>query len=353
MDGSFLEDAAIRLAESGHVPDRIVRIAIRRMCARRLQEDVPADPEEAIARTEAFLAQMRSASIAPGPDHPNDQHYEVPAAFFRLVLGRHLKYSCGYWPEGVTSLDDAETEALQRTAEHAALADGQRILELGCGWGSLTLFMAETFRDARITAVSNSRSQREHIEAAARSRGLGNVEVITADMNDFAPEGRFDRIVSVEMFEHMRNYEALLSRVAKWLEPQGRLFVHVFCNRAVPYAFSTDGASNWMGRHFFTGGMMPSDDLLLRCASPLRPLRQWRWPGTHYQKTAEAWLANLDAQRAKVHEVMTRTYGDTDARRWQQRWRMFFMACAELFGFDAGRQWWVSHYLLGRDAGAP
>lgn len=346
VDFSLLEDTAVTLAESGRVPDRILRAAIRRMCAQRLQQDVPADPDLAAEQVAAFVDEMRRSPVALVPDQANEQHYEVPAAFFREALGARLKYSCCLWPAGVESLDAAEVAALERTVDHAALDDGRSILELGCGWGSLTLWMAERFPDSSITAVSNSASQRAFIETEAARRKLGNVEIVTADMNDFDPGRRFDRVVSIEMFEHMRNWPELCGRVARWLEPEGRALVHVFCNRSVPYAFTTEGASNWMGRHFFTGGIMPSDDLMLRCSSPLRVLRQWRWAGSHYRRTAEAWLANVDRRRDRVLEIMADTYGPTEAKVWLQRWRMFFLACAELFGFDEGRQWWVSHYQL-------
>ncbi len=349
MDTAALQDTAIRLAESGRVPDPILRRAIRHLCAQRLREDVPEDPARALERTEQFVRSMREGPIAPIPEAANEQHYEVPAAFFREVLGPHLKYSCAYWAPGCASLADAEAESLRRTAEHAQLADGQRVLELGCGWGSLTLWMAEHYPASTITAISNSASQRAFIERTAAGRGLGNVEVITADMNDVTEPGRFDRVVSVEMFEHMRNYERLLERIAGWLTPEGRVLIHIFCHRSVPYAYSTDGADNWMGRHFFSGGIMPSDDLLLRIRSPLRVRQQWRWPGSHYQRTANAWLDRLDERRDRVEELMAQTYGAPEASVWCQRWRMFFMACAELFGYEDGRQWWVSHYQLGAD----
>ncbi|MCA9708646.1 MAG: class I SAM-dependent methyltransferase [Myxococcales bacterium] len=348
MDAARLEDAALHLAETGRVPDPLLRIAIRRLCAQRLRHDVPDDPGHAMRRTEAFLHQMRQAPIAPLPHKANEQHYELPAAFFEQVLGPHRKYSCAYWPRPSTTLAEAEAEALARTAEHAELGDGQRVLELGCGWGSLTLWIAQRYPRSHVTAVSNSASQRAFIEQTARARGLANVEVVTADVGTLELSERFDRVVSVEMFEHLRNYERLLARIAGWLRPQGSLLVHIFCHRSVPYAFATEGADNWMGRHFFSGGIMPSDDLLLRCRSELRVVRQWRWPGTHYQRTAEAWLANLDRRREPVLELLAQAHGRPEAAVWRQRWRMFFMACAELFGYEGGRQWWVSHYRLTR-----
>ncbi|MCX4242214.1 SAM-dependent methyltransferase [Paraliomyxa miuraensis] len=349
MDASFLGDIAIGLAESGRVPDGALRWAIRRLCRQRLRDDVPDDPALAQARVEAFVAAASRSEIAPLPDHANAQHYEVPAAFFQEVLGPHLKYSCGLWEPGASTLVQAEEAALRQTCEHAALADGQRVLELGCGWGSLTLWMAERLPSSHITAVSNSGSQRAFIEDRARTRGLSNVEVVTADINDFEPAAAgFDRVVSVEMFEHVRNHGRLLRRIARWLDPEGMLLVHLFCHRDVPYAFGTEGTTDWMGRNFFSGGTMPSDGLLLRHQDDLRVRAQWRWPGTHYERTANAWLANLDERSDRVLAIMGQTYGQAHAHVWRQRWRMFFMGCAELFGYDHGRQWWVSHYRLGR-----
>jgi len=275
----------------------------------------------------------------------------VPAEFFARVLGPHRKYSCCEWNPGTPTLGDAEAAALATTCRRAGIADGQRILELGCGWGSLTLWMAERYPASRITALSNSNSQREFIQAEARRRGLANVRVVTSDINDFAvpaDAARFDRIVSVEMFEHLRNWPEAFRRVAGWLAPEGRFFMHVFAHRGAPYAFVDRDASDWMSRHFFAGGMMPSDDLAARCQDDLRLVDRWRWSGSHYARTAEAWLANMDAARAELMPLFEAVYGRADAATWWTRWRLFFLSCAELFAFDGGTCWWVSHYLFER-----
>jgi cyclopropane-fatty-acyl-phospholipid synthase len=264
------------------------------------------------------------------------------------MLRRRRKYSCAYWPENVTNLDDAEIAALELTCQRAEIEDGMDILELGCGWGSLTLWMAEQYPNARITAVSNSNSQREYISAKALNLGYTNIEVITADMNDFAIDAQFDRVVSVEMFEHMRNYRELYKRVYGWLKPGGRFFKHIFTNRNVPYPFEDRGDDDWMTRYFFSGGIMPSDDLPLYFQDQLKLVRRWRWDGTHYEKTSNAWLANMDQRKQEVWPVLVDAYGEVHAQQWWMRWRMFFMACAELFGFEKGQQWWVSHYLFER-----
>jgi cyclopropane-fatty-acyl-phospholipid synthase len=342
---------SVNWVEQGLVPDGVIRTGIRRLVRQRLDEIRAGDAEAATNGLQEFLADMREAPIALVPEKANQQHYEVPAAFYERALGRHRKYSACYWPAEVSNLDEAEAAALLYTCDRAALRDGMQVLELGCGWGSLTLWMAAHYPRSRIVAVSNSASQREHILAEAARRGFGNVTVLTADMNTFDIETRFDRIVSVEMFEHMRNWPKLFEKVHDWLVPGGQFFMHVFVHRLVPYAFVERDASDWMSRYFFSGGMMPSDDLALRCQSHLQLVRQWRWDGTHYDKTANAWLANLDAQRASVLPILANTYGDAVAEIWLQRWRIFFMACAELFGYQSGQEWWVSHYLFERPEG--
>lgn len=337
---------AIAWTERGVVPDLIVRTGIRRLVQQRLQEIHARDPAGAAAQAEAFAAGLRGSPIALLPHLANEQHYEVPAEFFGQVLGPRRKYSACWWPAGVDTLEAAEKAALGATCERAGLADGQAILELGCGWGSLTLWMAERFPRARITAVSNSHSQRRFIEDEAARRGLDNVEVVTCDVALFEPAQRFDRVVSVEMFEHLRNWPEMFRRVAGWLAPGGRFFMHVFVHRDVPYAFEERDASDWMTRHFFAGGMMPSDDLALRFQDDLVLQSRWRWDGTHYARTAEAWLANMDARRAQVWPVLEQAYGRDAAGLWWMRWRLFFLACAELFAHAGGSEWWIAHYLF-------
>ncbi len=336
---------AIFLAERGWLPDGLVRLGIRRLLAERVRA-IETDTESARqAAMSTLIQQLDRSPIALATDSPNRQHYEVPAELFRRVLGRHLKYSCGFWPAGTADLDAAEAAMLERTCDNAGLEDGMDILELGCGWGSLSLWMAERLPASRITAVSNSTSQKAFIDGIAAERGLDNIEVVTADMNDFDVDRTFDRVVSVEMFEHMRNYRELLTRVRRWLRPDGRLFVHIFCHRRYPYLFESRDDSDWMATHFFTAGLMPSDDLLFRFDDQLRVERHYAFSGEHYQRTAEAWLRRLDGEREAVLALFREVYGE-DHRLWYHRWRIFFMACAELFGFHRGQEWWVSHYLL-------
>jgi cyclopropane-fatty-acyl-phospholipid synthase len=341
-----VSNLALEWTERGMVPDTVVRAGIRRLLRQRLDEIGADDAAHAADLSNAFVASLRDAPLALLTDKANEQHYELPPAFFGAVLGAHRKYSSGWWPAGVDDLDAAEAMALQATCERAGLADGQQVLELGCGWGSLSLWMAERYPDSRITSVSNSHAQRAFIQAEAMKRGLSNLQVVTCDINRMETERRFDRIVSVEMFEHLRNWPEAFRRVRSWLQPDGRFFMHVFVHRCTPYAFEARDESDWMSRHFFSGGMMPSDDLALRCQDDLRMLRRWRWDGTHYARTAEAWLANMERRRADVWRTLQQAYGPEQAGLWWTRWRLFFLSCAELFGYDDGQQWWVSHYLF-------
>lgn len=345
----FSRAQALAWAEQGALPDAVIRAGVRAALRRRLAEIAADDVEAAVIARDAFAATMRAAPIALAPDKANEQHYDLPPAFFAGVLGRHRKYSGCWWPDGVGDLDAAEAAALTETCARAELVDGQEILELGCGWGSLSLWMAERYPASQITALSSSASQRAFIEGEARARGLSNLTVVTQDVTEFvAAPGRFDRVVSVEMFEHLRNYEEMFARVASWLKPDGRFFMHIFCHRSTPYPFVVRDDRDWMTRYFFEGGMMPSDDLPLLFQRDLKIVRQWRWNGRHYERTANAWLARMDAQRAALFPLLAAHYGPDEARRWWGRWRIFFISCAELFGFNEGREWYIGHYLFGK-----
>lgn len=329
------------------MPDRLVRAGIRHLLRERLAEIEAGDCAASALRLDQFIDMMDASPIAALPEKANEQHYELPPEFFVEVLGEHRKYSSCVWAEGETSLDRAEAEALRVTCERAGLIDGQKVLELGCGWGSLSLWMATHFPASDITVVSNSSAQRGYIEAEARRRGLGNLVVITADMNDFDTPDRFDRIVSLEMLEHMRNYRSLFKRIHGWLLPGGCFFMHIFCHRLVPYEFVVRDDSDWMSQYFFSGGIMPSDALPLRFQDDLRLLQQWRWDGRHYARTLNEWLARMDARKPRLMPILETAYGDA-ASIWWMRWRLFFMACAELFDYNRGQEWWVSHYLFER-----
>ena len=332
--------AAIRLVERTPLPDPLTRAGIDFLCGMR-KRSLDGGPDfEA-----QFASAMAEFPIAEHTRAANEQHYELPPRFFELTLGPRAKYSCCYYPTGTETLAEAELHALAQTVAHAGLAEGQDILELGCGWGSLSLYMAEMFPTARITAVSNSAPQREFIQARARTRGITNLSVITADMNVFVAPGTFDRVVSVEMFEHMSNWRELLARVRGWLRPAGRLFLHVFSHAREPYRFDTSDPTDWIAAHFFTGGIMPSHGLIHHFGDTFAVEQQWRWSGAHYQRTANQWLENFDSNRAGIDAVLRQVYG-ADAGLWRRRWRLFYLATAGLFGHAGGEEWGVTHVLL-------
>ena len=355
MTESTLQTLITRWLEEDRIPDWLIRRRIRELLALRLREEDKGDPESQQTHLMAMVHHLRESPIAIHTAAANEQHYEVPTDFYLQTLGKHLKYSSCYFDDftidrAAANLDAAEARMLWLTCERARLKNGDRILELGCGWGSLSLWMAEKYPDSRITAISNSRTQKLFIDAKAAERGLKNLEIITCDVNqlNFGPEIRFDRVVSVEMFEHMRNYESLLARIAGWMTLDATLFVHIFTHHRFAYTFEVRDDTDWMARYFFTGGIMPSDDLLHYFQRHLRLADHWQVDGRHYQLTSEAWLQKMDANRASLMPVLAKGYGDDQALKWWVYWRIFFMSCAELFGYRGGREWLVSHYLFER-----
>jgi cyclopropane-fatty-acyl-phospholipid synthase len=339
---------SMRLLERDLVPDRLIRHGIRGLLQDRLDEEDKGDVEAQQKHLMAFIANLKASPIAINTSDANEQHYEVPTEFFTHVLGKNMKYSSCYYDSPNDSLETAERRMLALTCERARLTNGDKILELGCGWGSLSLWMAEHYPNSQITGVSNSRTQKAYIDARAAERGLSNLEIITCDMNrlDFPGNIRFDRVVSVEMFEHMRNYDVLLEHVARWMKPAATLFVHIFTHKTFAYPFEVRDSSDWMAKYFFSGGIMPSDDLLLYFQRDVKLVDHWQVNGKHYQLTSEAWLSNMDAKGAAIMPILERTYGKDEALKWWVYWRVFFMSCAELWGFKGGNEWLVSHYLF-------
>jgi cyclopropane-fatty-acyl-phospholipid synthase len=335
-----------QLIEKNILPDWLIRRGIRHLLRVRLREESAGGPEAQEARKMQRIEIMRNSPIAVSTAAANTQHYEVPAPFFELCLGRRLKYSCALWDDRTPSLDTAEAAMLDLTCGRAQIEDGQSILELGCGWGSLSLYMAERFPNADITAVSNSQTQREFIERRARAAGLRRLRVLTGDVNDLQIERQFDRVVSVEMFEHLRNPEALMTRIASWMKPDARFFMHIFCHKMFSYFFEVRDETDWIARHFFTGGMMPSADLPLHFQKDLECIEKWDVNGVHYQKTAKAWLDNIDHNQTAILNVFGKERGAAEAKKTFAYWRVFFMTCAELFGYRNGYEWFVCHYLF-------
>ena len=336
----------IKLSEKKLIPDFAIRYGIRTLLKKRIDSLLSTNPEENIQDKIQFIKKMNLSSIAVVPELANEQHYEIPPEFYNCCLGRYKKYSSCYWSDKTKNLDEAELLSLKHTAKHAKLTNGHNILELGCGWGSLTLWMAKQYPKSKITAVSNSSSQRLHILGQAKKRKLKNISVITEDMNTFNPKVRYDRVVSVEMIEHMRNHKKLFKKIASWLKPDGLFFMHIFVHKSQPYLFEVEESDDWMSQYFFSGGMMPSEDLPLFFQDDLKIIDQWSWSGVHYEMTANAWLKNIDTNKNKVMKVLSNIYGEDDSKKWFQRWRIFFMSCAELWGYKDGSEWKVVHYLF-------
>lgn len=342
----MLTQIGTTLIDKGLLPDGIVSWGIRRICAERIREEELAAQVGFESYTKERLSALSQSPIAVLTDKANEQHYEVASEFYLHCLGPRLKYSSCYYPKGNESLAQAEEEMLKLYEVRAGIQDGMKILELGCGWGSLTLWLAERFPNSSVTGVSNSHGQRHFIEKRAKEKGLTNVHIITHDINTLELTEKFDRIVSVEMFEHMRNYGGLFEKISSWMNPAAKMFVHIFCHKQFFYPYETEGATNWMGRYFFSGGYMPSIDLFYKFDQHLKVAQRWLVEGTHYEKTSRDWLENIDKEKAKVLPILAKAYGEKDANMWFERWRVFFLSCAELFGYKEGKEWMVAHYLF-------
>ncbi len=335
---------AIKLIEKGLLPDTLVRSGIKRLCEQRLKEQYANDCEQQAEQYHQFWQGLKQSQIAIKTQQANEQHYEVPTEFFKYALGKNLKYSSCFWEQRISDLTQAEEKMLELYCERGNFSDGQKILELGCGWGSLSLYLAKKYPKSQILGISNSITQGQYITQQANLLGLNNLKIVTQDINQFDSVEEFDRIISIEMFEHVRNYQELFSKISSWLKSDGQLFLHVFCHRYLMYPYEEEGEDNWMGRYFFSGGQMPAADTFLLFQQDLQLDKRWLINGQHYEKTSNAWLANMDKHREEIMPIFEKTYGKDFAPVWFQRWRIFFMACAELFGYAKGNEWMVAHY---------
>mgnify|MGYP006280431995 FL=1 len=340
----------MKLLYAGLVPDPLLRLALRMVTARKIRQldRLPQEVQE--NRRQALFNTLENSPIAIHTDLPNVQHYEVPPAFFQLVLGDRLKYSCCLWPEGVDTLEEAEESMLELTCQRGDLKDGMTVLDLGCGWGSLSLWIAENYPACRVLALSNSRDQIGFILDQARARGYQHLQAQVMDVNQLELNQTFDRVFSIEMFEHMKNYRLLMGKISRLLSPQGKLFVHLFSHRLFAYEYDAEDENNWMAQTFFTGGTMPSDDLLLHYQQQLQLLNHWRVSGIHYQRTLRAWRERMESRRELVREVLAGTYGPEQVQRWWCNWRLFFLACEETWGYREGREYLVTHYLFQKSS---
>lgn len=337
-----------KLIENDKLPDPVLRAGIRKLLKQRLTDETVGDEELQQRKFINLVNELKSSPIAVNTSDANEQHYELPTEFFQYCLGKNLKYSSGYWNPGVKDIDTSEDDMLALTCKRAELENGQNVLELGCGWGSLSLYMAAKYPDSKFTVVSNSATQKVFIDDTAAKRGLQNLTVLTADMNTFTIADSFDRVVSVEMFEHMRNYKLLLAKVASFLKPEGKLFVHIFTNKTLAYKYEVIDESDWMSKYFFTGGIMPSNHLFFYFNDDLKIEKHWVVNGTNYGKTSEAWLSNMDKHKKEIMPILANTYGKDQAVKWWVYWRLFYMACAELFNYNKGNEWMVCHYLFNK-----
>ncbi|MFA8342458.1 MAG: cyclopropane-fatty-acyl-phospholipid synthase family protein [Rhodothermaceae bacterium] len=335
-----------KLIETGIVPDPLLRLGIRKLLQERLKSEKKENKERQKEHFVTLVNFLKESKIAINTADANKQHYEVPTEFYKLVLGEHLKYSSCYWADDTETLSEAEENMLNITCQRAGIKDGEEILDLGCGWGSLSFYIAMNYPNCKVTSLSNSATQKEYIENKKVALKVDNIDVITSDVNHFKSDKKFDRIVSIEMFEHMRNYKQLFNKLHKLLVTDGKLFVHIFTHNKFAYLFEVKDQTDWMSQYFFTGGIMPSDDLLLYFATDFEILNHWVVNGKHYEKTANQWLKNFDQNKLRIKEIFTQTYGEQESEKWFNYWRVFFMSCAELWGYNQGNEWLISHYLF-------